>query len=443
MKPILKNVLLLAAALPSFAAHAAEIDNPDDCPRPVEADGLSMCLFDGGTDPWLDQAWDQTGPNTWTNPEDGTQSTWNETAPNDYEIVDTNLAAQGGAVVPVPPPPAPPVPPPPPPPDAPLPVLPTDPPLGLTVGDYTFGEGGWTGSATGREGPFGVTRLIGMPPTEAQYAELEFAWAVHKANTTRPYRHVGILVSEIETEVIPTPPPPAQQGDAWYGIDYALLRKALRERDAAERAAAGEEEEAPPTYTDCAPECGPLWDGVVVIKEVVEDAGGFVFGDIWPPESGVTYEWLEDTLAGVLERLGEYDYEDFVDSYMSHVAKPAYECTAQECVEIGGGGFGYDLGRAMMWFRDLVDPRDGTLLTEGEALYLETVEPFMRELLVDALGMVARGELTIEQAASAVFALGMRYHGALVEPALLPGQVHVSELGGLRPVTGALYVTLR
>lgn len=445
MKPILKSILLLAATLsaPLSAPSTRALDdtNPDDCPRPVEADGLSMCLFDGGTDPWLDQAWDQTGPNTWTNPEDGTVSTWVETAPNDYEIVDANPQAQHGAVVPVPPPPPPPVIPPPPPPETPTPVLPGAPPLDITIGDYTLDGAHWPGAVTGREGPYGVTRLVGQPPTKAQYAELELAWAVHKANTTRPYARVGVLVSEVETFVA-EPPPPAPENELapWYGLDHALVQKA--------RAAAAEreqpDEELPPSYELCAPECGPIWDGYVVLETVASDAGGFIFGGLAVPEGGMTFEWIEDTIGLVLERLDHYDLERVVEAFWGAVDKPAILCDeAGECQEIGEAGFGYNVGRVMHWFLDLVNPRDGTLLTEGEALYRETVEAFMGELLVDALNMVARGELTSEQAASAVMALGLRYHEAVARPPLLPAVVGVSELGGLRPVTGALYVSGR
>jgi hypothetical protein len=437
--PLASLLPFVTIGLVARDAGATAPSDPELCTRPAESDGVAVCLAEGGGDPWIDDGWYQSGPDTWANAADGTYSTWVETAPDEYEIFDSQPAAQQGATVPLPPSPAPPVTPPPPggdDPTSPLPPLPSSPPLSVTVGDYTMDSSQWAngsglGVVTGRAGPYGVTRMVAAPPTSLQFAELEFVWAVHKANATEPYRRVGVVIDDFQISVNPPAEPEPEPGH-FYSFDELLVHFGDRIKGT------GLLDVDPETA--CLPRCGPIWDGIFVITEMIEYPFEFVSGGIFPPEGDLTLEWLIDTAGNVLEHLDALDLEHFVAHYLTLVDLPALYCDPDGNCSEGDVSAGTKLGRAMLWFLDLVDPRQAERLTAGEELYRETIVTFLSAVSRDALLLVLAGELTAEQAASAIMALGLRYHGALVAPPLMPGFVSARELGGLRPTADALYV---
>ena len=195
--------LLLSSVLASFLfstpAVRADIDEDKlDSVCTETSEGTVVCMSPADTAPTgASTEWLAQGNDTFIlhNPDTGAVELWHQISPTEYEILEpgTTQGMSGSYIGDLPTEcEAPLISEPPYDPDGPAGPLepPSDQPIQGHIVGYDFGAERWPqdqghGGISGRGSPYGTARLVASPPSQRQLEELEFAWALLKANMRR------------------------------------------------------------------------------------------------------------------------------------------------------------------------------------------------------------------------------------------------------------------
>ncbi|HRE89361.1 MAG TPA: hypothetical protein PK095_09485 [Myxococcota bacterium] len=195
--------LLLSSVLASFIfappAVRADIDEDKlDYVCSETAEGTVVCVSAEDADPTAASSkWLAQGDDTYIihNEYTGQAEVWHQISPTEYEILDqqTTQGMSGSHIGYLPSScEAPLVSDPPDDVDGPEGPYepPSDQPIQGHIAGYHFGAENWPqdkehGGVSGRGSPYGTARLVASPPSQRQLEELEFAWALFKANMRR------------------------------------------------------------------------------------------------------------------------------------------------------------------------------------------------------------------------------------------------------------------
>lgn len=213
----MKRLLLssvLASLFISIPSVRADIDEDKlDAVCSETSEGTVVCVTADATAPTgASPEWLAQGEDTFIihNETTGELEVWHQISPTEYEILDaqTTQGMSGSYIGDLPTQcEAPLISEPPTDPDGPEGPLepPSDQPIQGHVMGFAFGAEHWQGDqhgdVSGRGSPYGTARLVASPPSQRQLEELEFAWALLKANMRRFNNDVPNAVGTLLVEV--------------------------------------------------------------------------------------------------------------------------------------------------------------------------------------------------------------------------------------------------